>query len=176
MLVRFTKGRHAETMTCVRDDASIEVFRRAHERRGYFVIHDLLHLAVESVLGYDRAFFGLIAAGWKVADFERRGAAATTPEQALRAEKIVGAIQVLGGPPLRGGDLGTSPLRDGPESATESRGTPELLAGVRAAIGEDAPEIAADNLARITSLHRDLVARWAETNEGATLELQFPLA
>jgi hypothetical protein len=53
-------------------------------------VHDLTHLAVETVLGYRRGFFGLIAEGWEVEDTTGNGARGALPAEALEVEKLVG--------------------------------------------------------------------------------------
>jgi hypothetical protein len=53
-------------------------------------MHDLTHFAVETVLGYRRGFFGLIAEGWDVDDTTGKGARGVLPAEAVEVEKIVG--------------------------------------------------------------------------------------
>ena len=69
MLIRFTRGKKGDVLTCVREDGTTTWMR---ERPG-FVAHDLAHYAVETEFGYDTGFFGLVAHGWELgtADFGR---------------------------------------------------------------------------------------------------------
>ncbi|MFM8779973.1 MAG: hypothetical protein ACKOFO_00550 [Gemmatimonadota bacterium] len=48
------------SLACVREDGT-RTWARVHP---FLPTHDLTHCAVESVLGVDDAFFGLIALGW----------------------------------------------------------------------------------------------------------------
>jgi hypothetical protein len=89
MLIHLKKGRDGpSTLACVRDDGS-RTWGREHP---FFPLHDLAHCIVESVLGFDEAFFGLIAAGWDIDDFAKPGASTKLPPQALLAEHIVGVL------------------------------------------------------------------------------------
>ena len=69
MLIRFTRGKRNDVLTCRRDDGTTTWMA---ERPG-FVAHDLGHYAVETVFGYRLGFFGLVAQGWELsaADFGR---------------------------------------------------------------------------------------------------------
>ena len=71
MVIQLKKGRDGPaTLACVRVDGT----RTWGKEHPFFPVHDITHCAVESVLGYDQAFFGLIAAGWDIDDFEKPGA------------------------------------------------------------------------------------------------------
>ncbi len=67
MLIQLKKGRDGPaTLACVRADGS----RTWGKEHPFFPVHDLTHCAVESVLGFDQAFFGLIARGWDIDHFK----------------------------------------------------------------------------------------------------------
>jgi len=56
MIIEIRKGRDGPpSLTCIRADGS-RTWARMHP---FFPLHDLTHLAVESVMGFDQAFFGL---------------------------------------------------------------------------------------------------------------------
>ncbi|OWY71800.1 hypothetical protein B7486_09055 [cyanobacterium TDX16] len=57
--------------------------------------HDLAHFVVETTLGLRRAFYGLVAEGMNIEDFNVPGGAQRLqlPEEAVRAEFIVGLVQ-----------------------------------------------------------------------------------
>src|SRR4029077_6023281 len=76
------------TLACVRSDGS----RTWGKEHPFFPVHDLTHCAVESVLGFDQAFFGLIAEGWDIDDFAKPRASKTMPFQAIVAEHVVGVF------------------------------------------------------------------------------------
>src|SRR5256885_13197761 len=89
MMIQLKKGRDGPaTLVCVRNDGS-RTWGREHP---FFPLHDLTHYAVECVLGFEHAFFGLIAAGWAIDDFAKPRAASRLPAQAIVAEHIVGVL------------------------------------------------------------------------------------
>src|SRR5262245_18035 len=91
MKVQIKKGRGGpHTLACVRSDGT-RTWSRLHP---FFPEHDLTHYAVESVLAFNEAFFGLIASGWDIEDFNRPSTAERIPAQALLAEQIVGLFDV----------------------------------------------------------------------------------
>lgn len=97
VIVRFTKSRNPDrshTLTCVRDDGSTTGMTVTE----FFIRHDLTHFAVESILGYEDAFYGLVAKGWDVDSFSEREPGSrksrTLPEIALFTETLVGALDL----------------------------------------------------------------------------------
>lgn len=56
-------------LSCVRADGTTTWQRQEGQLGRFFPLHDLTHLAVETVLGFRRAFFGLLAEGWDMSDF-----------------------------------------------------------------------------------------------------------
>ncbi|MEI7577375.1 MAG: hypothetical protein WCK51_10810 [Armatimonadota bacterium] len=62
----------------------------------FFVLHDLVHLAVESAFGFKEAFFGLIAQGRTILSFEDKVPGShehqQLPDEAYLAELIVGHL------------------------------------------------------------------------------------
>src|SRR5687768_13321726 len=77
-------------MRCTRDDGSTEWQRHTGARAVFFAHHDLTHLAVERTLGLREGFFGLIAAGWTIADTEGSGARGALPAGSVLVENLVG--------------------------------------------------------------------------------------
>src|SRR2546425_11960014 len=87
MVIQLKKGRDGPpNLTCVRTDGT-RTWGKVHP---FFPVHDLTHCAVETVLGLDQAFFGLIAAGWSIDDFGVREIRERMGPEALWAECIVG--------------------------------------------------------------------------------------
>jgi hypothetical protein len=157
MVVQFTKhSDKAPTLTCIRNDGSTTWFRAGHNGE-FFVAHDLLHFAVESILGYSTAFYGMVAAGRDLNDF---GSQNGVPDErkysaeALKAEHIVGLIQVLFPPGV----------------------------AVDHAVFSNANETFAINLhdineAQLTRIHTkwcQLIDRWHSTTHEVPLRLEFP--
>ena len=78
------------TLTCLRDDGSVTYQKSS----AFFVLHDFLHYAVESTLGFRDAFYGMVAQRRDLNTFGTcDGVKHTYPANALRTEEIVGAIQ-----------------------------------------------------------------------------------
>lgn len=96
MVIRFKKGKHQwkhkpDTLTCVRDDGSV-TWTQLH---GRFVYHDFAHYVVEKILGFENAFFGLVAKGYNIPDFNAPKSTRRfeIPTEAVDAETIVGLLQ-----------------------------------------------------------------------------------
>jgi hypothetical protein len=125
----------------------------------FFPSHDLTHCAVESVLGFAQAFFGLVASGWEIDDFAAPGAARRLPREALLAECIVGIL-----------DLERAHLRRF-SGAEFSEALGAAVRGQRLDPPEPLTEAA---LERIRRLRDQLESRWRALPPGATLEVEFP--
>ena len=96
MVIRFKKGKNRskhkpDTLTCIRDDGSVTW---THLHRG-FVQHDFAHYVVEKTLGFENAFFGLVAKGYNIPDFSEPKAERSfeIPEEAIDTEPIVALLQ-----------------------------------------------------------------------------------
>lgn len=139
------------SLACVRPDGS-RTWAKVHP---FFPLHDLTHCAVESVLGFDQAFYGLIAGGWELDDFSAPGASHRSPLQALWAEHVVGLLE-------RG--LGASAAEL--DAALTATLPPELAAG--------RPVVSDAQLAEIATLRLELAARWQALPPGETLSVAFP--
>jgi hypothetical protein len=59
---------------------------------GYGPVHDLAHYVVERTLGLCEGFLGLVASGWEIADFEKKGTARRLPAEAILAEVAAGEM------------------------------------------------------------------------------------
>ena len=138
-------------LACVREDGT-RTWARVHP---FLPTHDLTHCAVESVLGFDDAFFGLIAQGWAIDDFALPGAGLRLPPGALCVEQIVGLIE-------RG-------------VATDAAALGEALALQGAQEGRPpCTQVGADQLAAIGRLRAALIADWRALAPGETLRVTFP--
>lgn len=76
-------------LRCTRTDGSI-TWQKQTSHAAHFALHDLTHYAVETVFGYRRGFFGLIAEGWDIDDTTGRGPRGSLPEEAMEVEQLVG--------------------------------------------------------------------------------------
>jgi hypothetical protein len=127
----------------------------------FFPVHDLTHCAVESVLEFEDAFFGLVASGWDLDDFTKREAASRLPVEAHWAESIVGLLDLERG---SGGESTAEEFnRALGDSLRDQKVTPFRT-------------ISADELARTRELRDELQGRWEALAPGGTLELPFPAA
>jgi hypothetical protein len=156
MVIELKKGRDGPTtLVCVRPDGT----RTWGKVARFFPVHDLTHCAVESVLAFKEAFFGLIASGWTIDDFAAPGVAARVPAEAVWAESIVGLLDL---------ERGT--------------GTEWTAAEFNAALAESLRGqgraafrlIAGDELARIRALRNELQDRWEQLPPGDVLTVPFP--
>lgn len=139
------------SLACVRADGS-RTWARVHP---FFPTHDLTHCAVESVLGFDEAFFGLIASGWEVDEFAAPGASKRTPAQALCAEHVVGHLER--------GVAATAADLNAAIAATAAE------AGVRPCV-----QVSEVQLAAIRALRSRLVHEWIDLGAGDTMRVAFP--
>jgi hypothetical protein len=156
MVIEMKKsGDGAPALACVRADGS-RTWARLHP---FFPVHDLTHYAVESVLGFREAFFGLVASGWGLDDFTRPGAAARIPNEGRWAESLVGLL-----------DLERASGRAWPASEIN-----EALAASLAGQGAAAfRPIREDELAKIRVLRDRLRREWEGLHPGGTLTIPFP--
>ncbi len=145
-------------LTCVRPDGSSTSGRLGAGDFG--AVHDLAHYAVEATLGLRAGFYGLLATGWNIPDFEIKGAAARLPDEAIVTECIVG-------------QLTTSALNGEPVTLADFNWlVRQAVAGVRP--GVSAPDIDAAAYRAMGECYATLLARWRTLPPGETIELDFP--
>ena len=156
MVIHLKKGRDGpSTLACVRPDGS----RTWGKEHPFFPLHDLTHCAVESVLGFDQAFFGLIAAGWDIDDFAKPGASAKMPLQALLAEHVVAVLDRE---------------RALPQLMTAAEVNEAVVASLEPGDRPRFKPINEAQLARVRALRQALESRWWGLAPGATLAVAFP--
>jgi hypothetical protein len=91
LVIRFKKKSDGSAaLSCTRADGSVTWQRQEGPLGAFFPLHDLTHLAVESVLGLRRAFYGLLSEGWDITAFGKADRPEDLPPEALFAELIVG--------------------------------------------------------------------------------------
>jgi len=160
VLIRIKKKTDGSSaLSCVRGDGST-TWQRQHGAQGrFFPLHDLTHYAVESVLGFHSAFFGLLASGWDISDFEKSEMRTRMPGEATLAELIVGFFDLeraTGERPVE------ADFNWKVQTYHEDHGLPT-----------PAFKISDEQIARIRSLRADLFARWAAVPPGDAMELSF---
>lgn len=96
MLIRFKKGKNQhkhkpDTLTYIRDDGSVTW---THIHRG-FAQHDFAHYVVETTLGFQNAFFGLVAKGYDIPNFSLPTSKRSfkIPKEAMKVEPFVALLQ-----------------------------------------------------------------------------------
>src|SRR5262245_29502120 len=90
--IRFTKRADgAGILHCLRWDRSA-TWERHDKQAVFFSFHDLSHFAVETVLGFGRGFYGLIADGWDIADTTGKGKRGKLASEGIFVEHVVGLL------------------------------------------------------------------------------------
>jgi hypothetical protein len=157
MFIQIKKGRDGPaTLACVRADGT----RTWGKEHPFFPVHDIAHCAVESVLGFEQAFFGLIADGWSIDDFEKPGASRRMPFQAIVAEHVVGVFDRE---------------RSLPEPLTAPEFNETVVASLPPAERPAFQRLTEAQLAQVRELRRTLEARWYTLSPGETLQIPFPV-
>jgi hypothetical protein len=146
-------------LTCERADGSVTWQRQEGSLGMVFPSHDLTHYAVETALGYDQGFFGLVADGWDISDFASPWSRGPIPAQALEVELMVGLLDMQR---LMNADWTAAELLEQGKLYVEGRNAKAPL-----------PVLTDEMLTRIREARRDIFARYAEVAPGDTLELVF---
>jgi len=159
LLIRIKKKTDGSAaLSCVRADGSVTWQRQEGVQGQFFPLHDLTHYAVESELGLQRGFYGLVAEGWNLTDFAKPWPRGPVPSEAGATEFIVGFLDN--------------------ERASGTRWTADdfrtSAASYFAKRGEPFPVALSDaDLDRVRERRRVLFAQWAALPQGETLELAF---
>ena len=145
-------------LRCVRSDGSVTWQKQSGKHATFFALHDLTHLAVESVLGYQHGFFGLIAGGWDIEDTTGKGKRGPLPPEAAEVETLVGLLD---------GERGGSSIWTIDELNT-------MAALQASSAGRPAPrKLSAEDLARVKAKRSELFSRWFALPVGEAAELRF---
>ena len=156
MRIELKKGKDGRpNLACVRADGS-RTWAKMHP---FFPVHDLTHCAVESVFGFTEAFFGLVAGGRELDDFQQAGTSAWLPPEAMWAECIVGLFDVERG---SGEMLGAAEFSAALDDVLRNAGALPFRA------------MTDDELTRVRTLRGALTARWNDAAPGETLTVPFP--
>ena len=147
-------------LSCTRADGTVTWQRQLGAQGRFFPLHDLTHYAVETVLGFRKGFFGMVADGWDITDFGAPWPRGRLPEDIDPAELIVGFLDTERASGTRWtaadfNDKAASYFRD-----MELGGAP--------------PTLTDDDLARIRHRRAELFALWDAVPAGESLELTFP--
>lgn len=149
----------ASTLTCIREDGT-KTWARLHAG---LEDHDLAHYALESVMNWQEAFFGLVSQGYEIGDFEKKREErpealipANLPWQAKLSECIVGLLQV-------------QRLNSG-----ESRDFIQILEEILKERNLDyPPDLTKEKLQDIREMYHRLAGQWLALAPGESLQLEF---
>lgn len=166
VILRFNKPRDPAKfggLTVLREDGSTEY--QASPRAPAFILHDLAHYAIESVLGLRESFLGLVARGHTLAPIARTAEEwlPGLPIEARQTEFMVSALQseamgISGAP-----ELDAAAFNEQVAMGCRKKGLP------------DPRRVSEEELCQARAMLRDLLARWSKTPAGAALELSFPM-
>lgn len=160
LIVRIKKKTNGEAaLACERADGSVTWQRQEGQLGRFFPLHDLTHFAVESVLGFDGAFFGLISTGWDISDFAAPGAKHRLSAQAALAEMLVGFFDL---------ERRTGILGDANDFAWKIQAYCEAHK-----MPTPAFVITDEQIAAIRAKRGELFGAWRSVPPGETLELRF---
>ena len=146
-------------LSCVRADGSTTWQRQEGATGAFFPLHDLTHYSVETVLGFRRAFYGLVSEGWDISSFGEPGTKNRIPDEAVLAEVIVGFFDT---------ERATGILASADDfnwkiqAFREHNGLPPTSF-----------RMTDDALARIRTMRGELFAKWRALPPGETLSLAF---
>ncbi|MEO7983725.1 MAG: hypothetical protein ABI688_06565 [Bacteroidota bacterium] len=93
MEICFTRNNNKQHIISCRRNNGTDTWMRSEP---FFIVHDLCHYAVESVLSFKHAFYGMLAAGTDINDFELPKEERTfqLSDQAIAAEQIVNLLTI----------------------------------------------------------------------------------
>jgi hypothetical protein len=160
LIIEFTKRKDGRTvLRCVRDNGSVTWQRNESQRALFFPVHDLMHYAVETELGFRRGFYGLIAEGWEIAETTGKTPRGALPNETLEVEYLVSAFSAE----RASGDVTT---------AAEFN---QLAATFAEAKGMPRPRQLSDQeLLRVRSRFDELATKWRALPADSAIQLQFP--
>ncbi|WP_394747523.1 hypothetical protein [Spongiimicrobium salis] len=160
MKIQFKKGiAKPSVLNCIRDDGSVTW---AKLRQG-METHDLAHYAVETVMEFKMAFFGILREGYAITDFElpaHKKPQALLPskmhETALQTEHIVNLLQI---------------------EFFNTGHNKNFLSDLEPILAENELPfplgLDEGKLEKIRSLFSELLFKWGALGEGEILELRF---
>lgn len=158
LLIQITKRTDGSGVRrCVREDGSA-TWQKQTANAAFFALHDLTHFAVESTLGFQRGFFGLIASGWDVDDTTGKGSRGPLPDEALEVEHIVGVLdsERACGETWSAADFNTHAAI---HAASAGKGPPRVLTD--------------DELRTVRARRAELFSKWLASPPGAAIELKW---
>lgn len=160
VIIEFIKRKDGNTvLRCVREDGSSTWQRNENQHALFFPIHDLLHYAIESELGFSRGFFGLLAAGWNIDETTGKSARGALPHEALEVEHFVSSFTAEWNSNT---NWTAADFNAQTAQFAESRGfrVPRTLSD--------------EELSRVRGRFKEIATRWGDLPMGETLRMNFP--
>lgn len=141
-------------ISCKRKDGSVTWMHGSP----FFVIHDICHYAVETVLGFKNSFYGMLAEGTNISDFELPKDQRTFElnDEALLTEAIVNLLTI---------EFSQGQFEDFTDELSRSEDSEinkQFLA-----------ELRAGKLVEIRDQFNSLMERWKQLDNGDKLILEF---
>ncbi|MGI8951627.1 MAG: hypothetical protein ACR2FN_08585 [Chitinophagaceae bacterium] len=155
MEICFKKIREKEhVISCKRKDGS-DTWMKTDE---FFVMHDLMHYAVETTLHYKTAFYGMLAQGVSITDFElpKNERTFSLTKEAGFAENIVNVLFI---------ELRQQKFPDFNSTITEIYRMNNY--------SEEPPLLTEIQLQNIRAKFHELCAKWNSLKTNETLQLMF---
>jgi hypothetical protein len=164
LVIRIKKNKDGSaSLACIRDDGSRTWQRQDGKLGAVFPPHDLTHFAIETTLGYQGGFYGLIADGWDISDFSAPFPRGQLPREAREVEALVGVLDLERMTGQRGS---STEINEQVRFALERAGMSE----------PPARQLTDDELSRVRQVRADVFARWWTVEPGRALELHFERA
>jgi hypothetical protein len=160
LLIRIKKGTDGRTtLSCVRPDGTITWQRQEGGQAAFFPRHDLTHAAVESVFGFRKGFYGLVADGWDLTDFGSPWPRGHLPAEANLSERAVAFFDRERGSGVMGE---VNELNQDLEAYCRDN---ELVA----------PTYTEEDVMRVRQKRGELFSKWDGVKPGETFEVEFPV-
>ena len=158
MKIRITKRADGgAVLSCTRADGTVTWQRQEGSNAAFFPIHDLTHYAVETTLGHDRGFYGLVAAGWDIGDFGTPWPRGPMPDDTVASELIVGFLD--------------SERASGTQWTAAEVNDKARLYNLERRRATRWKALTDDDLTRVRAAAQTLIARWRALDPGQTIEL-----
>jgi hypothetical protein len=154
MDIVFKKAATKNSITCTRIDGS----STWQEVQPFLILHDLTHYAVETSLGTQQGFYGLLQEGLDITDFEKKQKVTprSLPAEAIRTEILVTLFLT---------ELNDQqPLKDFNRTFAETSQS----------YGLEITPLMPDQLAIIRTRRDNLIKKWKNLPMGSTLALRYP--
>lgn len=159
MIIEFAKQEDGNALLrCIRADGTATWQRQDGKYAAFFPLHDLIHYAVETQLGFRRGFYGLIAEGWDIAETTGKTARGALPNETLEVEYLVSAFSAE-----RSGGVASPSEEFNDLAATFARA--KQMTNPR--------ELSDEELDRVRARFNELATKWRALPAGATMELPF---